>query len=88
MRRLALVVLFVTAAVAGGVASCKQGEGERCQRQADCEGDLICVQSTGTCELSSAGADGNISPDARLDAGPADAEPADAAIDAAIDAAD
>jgi hypothetical protein len=39
-------------------AGCKQGEGDRCQVQADCDDNLICVlpaggtpQSGGTCQL-------------------------------------
>ena len=81
MRRLAVAVLAVAALVAGAVSSCKQGEGERCQRQSDCSGGLVCVQATGLCQTSSGGPDGSIQPDAMgplPDAG-IDAEPSDAA---------
>ena len=77
MRRLALAVVFLAAVVAAGVASCKQGEGDRCQIKADCGDGLVCNQATGTCQTTSGGADGQIAPDARLDAGP-DAETFDA----------
>jgi len=80
MRRLAVVVFVFAAAVAAGMTSCKQGDGDRCQVQSDCSGGLICNQATGTCQSTTSGADGNISPDARVDGGP------DAAADAAVDA--
>jgi hypothetical protein len=91
MRRLAAVILALVAAsvVTLGVTSCKQGLGDRCQVESDCSSGLICNQATGTCQSSTSGADGNIMPDARQDAGPdaeADADPADAAVDAEIDA--
>jgi hypothetical protein len=86
MRRLTVVVLFLAAAVTAGVASCKQGEGERCQVKSDCDSGLVCNQATGTCQTTSGNVDGQISPDARVDAGP-DAETFDAdTTDAAVDA--
>ena len=69
---------------------CKQGQGERCQVNADCANGLICTQAEPrTCggnnsnmfdaDLPEAGA-----PDAPIDAAPIDAAPIDAApIDAA-----
>lgn len=35
--------------VLGGIASCKQGEGERCQIQADCEEGLVCNEAEQVC---------------------------------------
>lgn len=32
-----------------GIAGCKQGEGERCQLDDDCESPLICNQATQEC---------------------------------------
>jgi hypothetical protein len=74
MRGLFFVVLMSVA--------CKQGEGERCQVQADCEAGLVCNQSTMTCQSSSSGVDGNLAPDAAVDAGPIDADLPDASVDA------
>ena len=57
MIRFALVssLLFLMAALSG----CKQGVGDRCQVNSDCEDDLICVlpvggtpQSGGVCETT------------------------------------
>jgi hypothetical protein len=59
----------------GGIASCKQGEGERCQIQADCEGDLQCNVAQGICVSSSQ----EMPIDAMPDTPPM---PIDAAIDA------
>lgn len=82
MRRLALAALVVATLVAGAVTSCKQGEGERCQRESDCSGGLVCNQATGLCQSSIGGADGNIQPDANTTIDGPDAEVPDAAIDA------
>jgi hypothetical protein len=76
MRRLFLIAIL-------SVAACKQGEGERCQVEADCESGLVCNQSTMTCQASLSGVDGNLSPDANVDAG---TDPVDAAVDATVDA--
>lgn len=66
--RLALIASFLF------LVSCKQGEGEYCQINADCEDGLVCAQITDTCEKSAT---------APMDAGPdaeiPDAEPVDAA---------
>jgi hypothetical protein len=57
----------------GGIASCKQGEGERCQLQSDCEEGLTCNLGEGVCRRNVEGAlDAQLPPDA----------PADAAVDA------
>jgi hypothetical protein len=81
MRRFAVAVLAVASLVAVAVTSCKQGEGERCQRESDCSGGLVCNQATGLCQSSQSGADGNIQPDASID-GPDAPEVPDADIDA------
>ncbi len=74
--------LALGGAVLGAGVGCKSGVGERCQVNADCEGDLVCVPGTDTCaERVDVTADGGI--DAPLDAPEVDAEPA---VDAAIDA--
>jgi hypothetical protein len=89
MRRLAVAFAIVGSLIAGAVTSCKQSEGERCQVQSDCSGDLVCNTATGLCQSSQSGPDGNIQPDAGTDAPDAeviDAEPVDAEFDAEIDA--
>jgi len=56
MIRFALISSF---ALSLGLAGCKQGVGDRCQVNSDCEDDLICVlpvggtpQSGGVCETT------------------------------------
>ena len=51
MRTKRLVIAFTLFALATGgfVAACKQGEGERCQVDDDCESPLVCAQATQTC---------------------------------------
>ena len=67
LRRLGLVLLFGAALFA-----CKQGEGDRCQIDSDCEDDLVCVQeATGGVCRPTGGGGGSV--DA---APPADAPPA------------
>lgn len=71
------------------LAGCKQGEGERCQVDDDCESPLVCNTSTDTCQTSPGGPTVDAAIDAPLDAeidGGADAA-IDAALDASIDAA-
>ena len=92
MRRLAVAVVAFAALAAGMVASCKQGEGERCQVESDCASGLVCNQATGLCQSTQGGADGNIQPDANTtidgpDADVPDAELPDADLpDAEVDA--
>jgi len=78
MRSVRLAALAVVLAL----TACRQGEGERCQVDSDCEEGLVCTGRTRTCEHSAA------SPrDASPDAEPIDAMgPVDAAVDAAPDA--
>jgi hypothetical protein len=49
---IAIASLALLLLVVGGVASCKQGEGERCQVTADCEEPLTCSAGEGVCVLS------------------------------------
>lgn len=81
------------------LAGCKQGEGQRCQVDSDCQSGLTCNASTQRCQKpGGSGADGGLPdgqffPDSTVsdappaDARPADAAPADAHPDAAADAA-
>lgn len=84
-RTVSLVIasLALSALAIGGIASCKQGEGKRCQVQADCEEGLQCNQAEGKCLARPMG-DIDAPTDAPTDA-PDDA-PIDAPIDSAIDA--
>jgi hypothetical protein len=72
MKRLVWIVLLV--------AACKQGKGERCQVNADCQDGLICSSATGTC--SGSGTSNEI--DATVP--PMDGQKMDAGIDAPRDA--
>jgi hypothetical protein len=72
---LAAALLAVALPMVGAVASCKQGEGQRCQVQSDCEDGLQCNVGEGVCRTVITG---------DVDALP----PPDAATDAAIDAPD
>jgi hypothetical protein len=84
---LALALLAVLAT--GWAVGCGQGEGDRCQKRADCESPLVCNLATGTCtgENTSGQIDATVPdgppPDAAVDA--VDAPP-DSSIDAMIDA--
>ncbi len=75
--------LALTALAIGGIASCKQGEGERCQVTDDCAEGFTCNQGEGVCRSISSNnqdIDASLPPDAPIDA------PPDAPIDARIDA--
>jgi hypothetical protein len=82
----------------GPVSACKQGEGDPCQTQADCEDGLRCVQQPGrdlkVCQsqvVDAAPIDARTLPDASrdaIDAAPGDVDAAPEAIDAAPDAID
>jgi hypothetical protein len=82
-RTLSLVAasLALSALAIGGVASCKQGEGQRCQTQADCEEGLQCNEGEGVCRERPMGAIDALPPefDPLIDA------PIDAPIDSSID---
>jgi hypothetical protein len=81
-----VVAGFAIAALAAGFVACKQGKGDRCQVNADCQDGLLCSSATGTCVGSGATneIDATVPPmDGRLDAAP-DARP-DAPRDAPRD---
>jgi hypothetical protein len=61
------------------VAGCKQGLGDRCQVQADCESPLVCNTATQECAQTTGGGI-----DATVPDGP---KPIDGLIDAPLDAA-
>lgn len=72
MKRLVLIL---------ALAACKQGEGEPCQIDRDCESGLVCSTVTNTCVRS----DDDIGP--TIDAPEADAEVPDAPpVDGGVDA--
>ncbi len=75
MKRLLIASLLI--------AGCKQGKGDRCQVQADCQDGLVCNQATNTCQETTGGGIDATVPDGpvRMDAGVTDA-PTDAAVDA------
>lgn len=75
MKRLAIAFALSALVALGLVVSCKQGEGERCQVDADCEDGLVCAQATQLCadNDTSAGIDAMVptdAPDAMPDAPP------------------
>ncbi len=64
-------VLLLAGALAGWAIGCKQGEGDRCQVNDDCESPLVCNQATQTCSTSSGGGlDASLPIDAPLDSPP------------------
>lgn len=81
MKKLvAIPALICTALAFAGViafAGCKQGEGERCQVNEDCEEGLVCNQATEQCALPGGGG---------IDATVPDGPTVDAAPDAPPDA--
>ena len=82
MKRLAIITAAVALAAAGLVAACRQGEGDRCQIDADCESPLICNQATQTCASTTGrGIDADVPEPPMPDAAVIDA-PVDSSIDA------
>ena len=80
MKRLA-IALFIPALLAFGlVASCKQGEGERCQVNEDCESPLVCAQATQTCADNNTSSGIDATPP--VDGPPVPDGPPDAMLDA------
>jgi hypothetical protein len=73
MKRVLIASTLALVASIGLFAACKQGQGERCQVDDDCESSLVCNKAKNTCQ-SSGGFD--------LDADVIDAAPADAEVDA------
>ena len=59
------------------IAGCKQGKGERCQVEADCQDGLVCNQATNTCQTGLGGGIDATVPDAP----PGDAAPGDTPLD-------
>lgn len=84
MKRLLAITAALALAGASLVAACKQGEGDRCQVDADCDDGLICNQATQSCAKTSGGGIDADVPDPPMP----DAALPDAPIDAAIDAPD
>jgi hypothetical protein len=67
VRLTAVVALLAPLFLAAG---CKQGVGDRCQVQSDCDDGLLCVlnagatpQAGGTCQMPGGGADLSAPPD-------------------------
>ncbi len=52
MKRLLFTALIAALVPVALVASCKQGEGQRCQVDDDCESGLVCAQATHLCATS------------------------------------
>ncbi|MGN6105169.1 MAG: hypothetical protein ACTHU0_08700 [Kofleriaceae bacterium] len=80
---LLIATLGFSLLVVGGIASCKQGLGDRCQVDEDCEDDLTCNQATNPPSCSKQGT--GVPLDAAIIIDAPDA-PTDAPIDAAPDA--
>ncbi|RMH40446.1 MAG: hypothetical protein D6689_13800 [Deltaproteobacteria bacterium] len=86
-RSCALALSLVALAAA---PACKQGEGQRCEIDSDCEDGLICSPGPGgqsVCVPDTSGTPVDAAPkpmpDASADAAPSDAAPPDAGVDAA-----
>lgn len=76
MKRLLFACTIALVATLTTIAACKQGEGERCQVNDDCDPPLVCNQAKSTCESTSGGGfdaevpdaiDGPPTPDAAVD---------------------
>ncbi len=80
--RLASFALAAACFTTVALSACDQGEGQRCQRNSDCQDGLVCPALTSVCQRSNIGNDAVISPDANIDGGPTD----DATVDATVDA--
>jgi hypothetical protein len=61
--------------------ACKQGEGDRCQVNADCASGLVCNQATQSCAKTSGGGIDATVPNPPMP----DAAPIDSSIDSPID---
>ena len=68
MKRLFTALALSSLVAIGLIASCKQGEGERCQVDDDCEDPLVCAQATMTCadNDTSSGIDASLPCDSAL----------------------
>ncbi len=78
MRRLGLAFVLATSL---GLGACKQGEGDVCQINDDCESGLNCNAGTGRCQQPGANVIDAGTPEP--DAAPPDAGAPDAMVDAA-----
>jgi hypothetical protein len=76
---LAAALLGAALLLIGTVASCKQGEGQRCQVQSDCEDGLQCNVGEGVCRAVLSG---------DVDALPPPDAPPNSSIDGPVDAPD
>ena len=83
--------LSVVLALMLAVGACKQGEGDRCQINDDCETGLVCNASEGVCQKPGGSADAGVADaEVAVDSSPAadalsDATVTDAAVtDAAV----
>lgn len=82
MKRLLFATTIALVGSLTALAACKQGQGDRCQVNDDCDNGLVCNKAKNTCQSSSGGdLDASV-----IDAVPMDAT--DAAVDAAPDAPD
>ena len=73
MKRLLFVSTIALVGSLVTLAACKQGQGDRCQVDDDCESGLVCAEAKNTCETSTS---------AGFDAGIVDAALMDAMVDA------
>ena len=69
--------LLLLASLSLTASACKQGAGDRCQVQSDCDDNLLCVlpaggtpQSGGTCQPTNGTADMTVTPEADMTALP------------------
>ena len=72
--RFLIASLALSALAALGIASCKQGEGERCQRDGDCAAGLTCNKGESVCRSTDSDndpIDATLPPDAPPDGPPA-----------------
>jgi hypothetical protein len=72
VKRILFPCLLAACASIVTFAACKQGQGERCQVDEDCESDLVCNKAKNTCQTTEGG---------NADASIIDAVPADAPVD-------
>jgi hypothetical protein len=61
VKRVLIICALIGAGSIAGIASCKQGEGERCQVDEDCTAPLVCNKAKNTCQSTTGGdTDANI----------------------------
>jgi hypothetical protein len=65
-----------TVGVGAWVVGCRQGEGDRCQVDDDCDSGLVCNRATLSCAAKNAGnLDADVAPQPEIDAAVIDAMP-------------